>query len=93
MKAKQKKEEMPILKLLEKAIASLRQRSGIRPPTSLANYQLLDTAPTVQNQCDGCQAGYPVKNGVHHIPYPSGPMACEKEVYQSAELGSLKNKT
>lgn len=33
------------------------------------------------NQCDGCQAGYPVVNGVHQVPYPSGPIGCTKNRY------------
>lgn len=35
------------------------------------------------NQCDGCRAKYPVdKWGIHQVPYPSGPMVCEKEKYR-----------
>jgi hypothetical protein len=35
------------------------------------------------NQCDGCQAGYPVNaNGNHLVPYPSGSMWCEKDRYK-----------
>lgn len=33
------------------------------------------------NQCDGCNAGYPVENGIHKVPYPSGSMVCQKHIY------------
>ena len=33
------------------------------------------------NQCDGCNAGIPIVEGVHKAPYPSGPMVCTKRRY------------
>lgn len=36
-----------------------------------------------KNQCDGCNAGYPIdENGLHIVPYPSGTMVCQKNKYQ-----------
>lgn len=36
-----------------------------------------------KNQCDGCNAGYPIdENGLHRVPYPSGTMVCQKTKYQ-----------
>lgn len=42
--------------------------------------------PTVEiifeeNQCDGCKSGYPLRDGIHHVPYPSGSMSCQKHKY------------
>ena len=37
-----------------------------------------------ENQCDGCNAGYPVdEHGIHHVPYPSGSMVCQKNKYNN----------
>lgn len=35
------------------------------------------------NQCDGCNAGYPVENGIHIVDYPSGSMVCQKNKYNT----------
>lgn len=35
-----------------------------------------------KNQCDGCKAGYPIENGLHVVPYPSGSMVCQKHKYE-----------
>jgi hypothetical protein len=37
----------------------------------------------VENQCDGCKAGYPIGlNNMHVVPYPSGSMICQKQKYE-----------
>lgn len=45
----------------------------------------------MQNQCDGCNCQVPVKDGVHWMPYPSGPIACSKRRYE--EKPKEENKT
>jgi hypothetical protein len=45
-----------------------------------------------ENQCDGCVAGYPIVDGVHKIPYPSGSIACQKEKYNKPKLTNGKAK-
>lgn len=44
-----------------------------------------------ENQCDGCKAGYPVKDGVHKVPYPSGSMVCQAKKYSKLFLCSRDN--
>lgn len=44
--------------------------------------KIVDTSKATENQCDGCNAGYPIDGeGRHIIPYPSGSMACQKLKY------------
>lgn len=38
------------------------------------------------NQCDGCLAGVPVVEGLHWVPYPSGPMSCQASRYTLTTL-------
>lgn len=43
-----------------------------------------------RNQCDGCQAGYPVVNGAHRMGKPVGypdTMSCTAKLYKPAEGG------
>lgn len=40
------------------------------------------------NQCDGCAAGFPVVDGLHRVPYPSGVMSCQAHRYSTSELTS-----
>lgn len=47
------------------------------------NQEILGINKVTENQCDGCNAGYPTdENGLHIVPYPSGPMVCQKLKYQ-----------
>ena len=42
-----------------------------------------DQIESSNNQCDGCNAGYPIDgNGLHQVPYPSGTMVCQKSKYK-----------
>lgn len=45
-----------------------------------------------QNQCDGCLANYPIINGIHQTPYPSGNMFCQKQKYMLPKLTGNKIK-
>lgn len=45
-----------------------------------------------QNQCDGCLANYPIINGIHQTPYPSGNMFCQKQKYMLPKLKDNKIK-
>jgi len=38
------------------------------------------------NQCDGCMSNYPIINGVHQIPYPSGKMVCKANLYNNLKI-------
>lgn len=45
----------------------------------------------MKNQCDGCNAGIPLKNGIHWAPYPSGPIACTKHMYNEKRDKLFRN--
>lgn len=45
-----------------------------------SNFEL--SKPRAMNQCDGCNCQVPVKDGVHWMPYPSGPIVCTKKLYE-----------
>ena len=38
------------------------------------------------NQCDGCRAGYPIKNKIHQVPYPNGSMVCKADMYNKINI-------
>ncbi len=52
-------------------------------------------APVERNQCDGCQAGIPVENGMHRMGKPDGYpdlMACTADRYGSAPVEPATDK-
>lgn len=43
-----------------------------------------------RNQCDGCQAGMPVVNGIHKNTKGHGHMCCQAKRYESDEAKAVK---
>lgn len=58
-------------------------KSNVRDVSFDEIVEIIDRYKVSKNQCDGCNAGYPIDaNGLHIVPYPSGTMVCQKTKYR-----------